>query len=79
MEKIEFHNLSLPEKEDLVKEKGQLIEAQDFYSFFVLVYLFEQHPVKVIYDFSGQLIDIADDIENESEDQFSTAVNRFLH
>ena len=77
MEVTRFNNLSLPEKEVLVKEKGQLVQAQDFYSFYVLHYALDEHAIRVTYDFSGRLIDVETDNETEACDDFSRAVNLF--
>ena len=63
-----FHQLPLAEKAAFVQEKGQFIEAQDFYSFFILVYLCNKQHIKLLYDFSGQLVSVetADGILKES-------------
>lgn len=55
-----FDELPLAEKAAFVQEQGQFIEAQDFYSFFILVYLFDKHHIKLLYDFSGLLVGIED-------------------
>ena len=61
-----FDQLPLAEKADFIQQQGQLIEAQDFYSFFILVYLFDKHHIKLLYDFSGRLVGIEDQ-ENSAE------------
>jgi len=79
MDETLLENLSLSEKEDFVKQKGQLIDAQDFYSFFILVYLLNQQHVKLFYDFNGILIDVEADkelnIENYLSDQLASALD----
>lgn len=71
MKESSFQNLSLPEKESFVKEKGQLLEAQDFYSFFMVSYLVDQDPVRLYYDYSGKLVDV--------ETGEPTATSRYAH
>ena len=63
-----FDELPLTEKAAFVQEQGQFIEAQDFYSFFILVYLCHKRHIKLLYDFSGKLVsvEIADEISKES-------------
>lgn len=63
-----FDELPLAEKAAFVQEQGQFIEAQDFYSFFILVYLCNKRHIKLLYDFSGQLVSVeaADEILKES-------------
>ena len=73
MEETLLESLSLSEKEALIKEKGQLIEAQDFYSFFILIYLLHDCSVKAYYDFSGTLIDV-EEVDPESENRDSELV-----
>lgn len=58
MQESLFEQLPLAEKADFIKEKGQFIEGQDFYSFFILVYLLNKRQVKLLYDFSGLLVAI---------------------
>lgn len=68
MKETTFQNLSLSQKESFVKEKGQLLEAQDFYSFFMLTYLLNQDPVRLYYDYSGKLVEV------ESGEQIGTSL-----
>ena len=58
MKETSFKNLSLSQQESLVKEKGQLLEAEDFYSFFMVSYLVNQDPVRLYYDYSGKLVEV---------------------
>lgn len=58
MKETSFQNLSLSQKESYVKEKGQLLEAQDFYSFIMVSYLVNQEPVRLYYDYSGKLVEV---------------------
>lgn len=53
-----FQDLSLAQQEAFVKEKGQLLEAQDFYSFFTVSYLVNRDPVRLYYDYSGKLVEV---------------------
>jgi hypothetical protein len=66
MDETLFNNLTLAEKANYVQEKGQFIEAQDFYSFFVLIYMLNQFQIKLIYDFTGLLLSV--EAEPEKED-----------
>jgi hypothetical protein len=59
---------SLLEKANLVQAEGQLIEAQDYYSFFVLLYLLNKEHIKLFYDFSGDLISIETQAETDQSD-----------
>lgn len=63
-----FDQLPLAEKAAFVQEKGQFIEAQDFYSFFILVYLCNKRHIKLLYDFSGLLVGVEteDDVFKEN-------------
>ena len=53
-----FSNLPLAEKAAWIKTNGQFLEAQDYYSFFIHVYQLNKEHVKLLYDFSGQLVGI---------------------
>jgi hypothetical protein len=61
MDETLFNNLTLAEKANLVQEKGQFIEAQDFYSFFILIYMLNQQQIKMLYDFTGLLLSVEED------------------
>jgi hypothetical protein len=53
-----YNSLSLQGKADLIQKKGNFIEGEDFYSFKILLYTFEQHQVEITYDYSGSLISV---------------------
>ena len=72
MEENLYANLSLQEKAAWIQEKGQFIEAQDFYSFFVLIYLLNKEHIKLLYDFSGSLVSIESANEDPEKDDFLT-------
>lgn len=72
MEENLYSRLSLQEKAAWVQEKGQFIEAQDFYSFFVLVYLLNKEHIKLLYDFSGSLVSVESEDEEPKKDNFLT-------
>jgi hypothetical protein len=61
MDETLFNNLTLAEKANFVQEKGQFIEAQDFYSFFILIYMLNQQQIKLLYDFTGLLLSVEED------------------
>jgi hypothetical protein len=61
----------LSEKAAWIQENGQFVEAQDFYSFFVLIYLLNEKHIKLLYDFSGLLVSIESD-EDTRDDTFLT-------
>ena len=67
MNEILPRDLSLAEKADWIQKNGHYIEAQDFYSFFVLIYLLNNNHVKLLYDFSGLLISIESDEETHDD------------
>jgi hypothetical protein len=70
MEENLYDNLSLQEKAAWIQEKGQFIEAQDFYSFFVLIYLLNKEHIKLLYDFSGSLVSIESTNDEPEKDNF---------
>jgi hypothetical protein len=61
MKEMKFKDLPLSEKANLVREKGQFISAQDFYSYFVLIYELKKHQVNLFYDFTGLLVSVEPD------------------
>jgi len=67
MDETLFKSLSLSEKADYVKKHAEFVEAQDFYSFFVLIYLLNQQEYKLYYDFSGLLISVESEEETSRE------------
>ncbi len=71
MNDVQFEALPIVEKAAFVRENGHFIEAQDFYSFFVLVYLVHEDQVKLLYDYSGRLVAVEAD-EGISGDKFIT-------
>jgi hypothetical protein len=64
-----FSNLPMAEKAAWIKTNGQFLEAQDYYSFFIHVYQLNQEHVKLLYDFSGQLVGIESE-QQSSRDSF---------
>lgn len=58
MDQSQYNNLSLQAKAELVQKKGDFIEGEDFYSFKILLYTFENHQVEITYDYSGSLISV---------------------
>ena len=71
MQESLFDQLPLAEKAAFIQEQGQLIDAQDFYSFFILVYLLNQRHIKLLYDCSGLLVEIETN-EDRTKDSFLT-------
>ena len=78
MDETLFDNLSLLEKAKFIQEKGQFIESQDFYSFFILVYILNQHQVKLLYDFNGLIVDVEQEKEMEEENYVSSQLESCL-
>jgi hypothetical protein len=76
MNEILFDQLSLAEKAAYVQERGEFIEAQDFYSFFVLLYLLNKDQIKLLYDFSGLLVAVETVTETLKDDFFTDNLNR---
>jgi hypothetical protein len=50
MNREQFNALPLTEKELFVKKKGQLIEAEDDYSYRLLFYTLDDHLIELMYD-----------------------------
>jgi len=71
MSEVLFNALPFAEKAAFVRENGHFIEAQDFYSFFVLVYLVNKDQVKLVYDYSGRLVGVETN-EETGRDNFIT-------
>ena len=76
MNQILFDQLSLAEKAAYIQEHGEFIEAQDYYSFFTLIYLFNKHQIKLLYDFSGLLVAVETVTETSKDDFFTDNLNR---
>lgn len=71
MNEVLLDSMPLSEKAAFVQQKGHFIEAQDFYSFFVLVYSLNRQHIKLIYDFSGMLVSV-ETVEEDTKDNFIT-------
>lgn len=61
-----YNQLPLRDKAELIQKKGDFIEGEDFYSFKILLYTFEEHQVEITYDYSGSLISVEFVEEKES-------------
>jgi hypothetical protein len=66
MDQSSYNTLSLHDKAELVQKKGDFIEGEDFYSFKILLYTFQEHQVEITYDYSGSLISVEFVEEKES-------------
>lgn len=71
MNEVLLDSMPLSEKAAFIQQKGHFIEAQDFYSFFVLVYTLNKQHIKLLYDFSGMLVSVETD-EEDARDSFIT-------
>jgi hypothetical protein len=60
-----FNQLTLTEKAALIQKKGTFIEAEDFYSFRILLYTIDQHRAEVTFDHSNTVINV-EFVENEN-------------
>jgi hypothetical protein len=58
MDQSKYNTLSLKDKAELIQKKGDFIEGEDFYSFKVLLYTFEEHQVEITYDYEGALVSV---------------------
>jgi hypothetical protein len=58
MDQSYYNKLSLKDKAELVQKKGDFIEGEDFYSFKILLYTFQEHQVEITYDYDGSLISV---------------------
>ncbi|MEO5600704.1 MAG: hypothetical protein ABIR06_07240 [Cyclobacteriaceae bacterium] len=78
MDETLFNDLSLDEKARFIQEQGQFIEAQDFYSFFILIYILNQQHIKLCYDFTGLLVSVESDQEITGENYLSSQLESSL-
>ena len=78
MDETRFNTLSLSQKAEYVTENGHFIEAQDFYSFFTLVYLLNQQEYKLFYDFTGLLVSVEVAHEGAGENFLSSQLEETL-
>jgi hypothetical protein len=78
MDETLLASLSLAEKAEFIQENGQFIEAQDFYSFFILVYILNQQHLKICYDFTGLLVSIEGEKQGNAEDYISSQLEQSL-
>ena len=78
MDETLLNSLSLAEKATFIQENGQFIEAQDFYSFFILVYILNQQHIKLCYDFTGLLVSIEGEKQGKIEDYLSSQLEESL-
>lgn len=58
MDQSLYNSLSLQDKAKLVQQKGNFIEGEDFYSFKILLYTFQEHQVEITYDYQGALVSV---------------------
>jgi hypothetical protein len=58
MDEYQFSKLSLEGQADFVKNKGNFIEAQDYYSYRVLLYDLDQHHIELLYDFTDRIVSV---------------------
>ena len=58
MDQSNYDMLSLKDKAELIQKKGDFIEGEDFYSFKILLYTFQNHQVEITYDYAGALISV---------------------
>jgi hypothetical protein len=58
MDQSYYNTLSLKDKAELIQKKGDFIEGEDFYSFKILLYTFDEHQVEITYDYGGSLISV---------------------
>ncbi|HET9485858.1 MAG TPA: hypothetical protein VFO54_00405 [Chryseosolibacter sp.] len=80
MDETLFNSLTLTQKADFVQENGQFIEAQDFYSFFILAYLLHQQKINLLYDFTGLLVSVEREEssgENYLSDQLESSLDAY--
>ncbi|MGC1244209.1 MAG: hypothetical protein WA874_21640 [Chryseosolibacter sp.] len=78
MDETLFNSLPLSKKAEYVQENGQFIEAQDFYSFFILVYLLNQQEFKLFYDFTGLLVSVEASNETTGDTFLSSQLEESL-
>lgn len=58
MDQSNYDRLSLKDKAELIQNNGNFIEGEDFYSFKILLYTFQNHQVEITYDYAGALVSV---------------------
>jgi hypothetical protein len=78
MDEILFNDLTLQAKEKFVKEHGSFVEAQDYYSYRILLYSLDQHHVELLYDFSDDIVSVEFVEKKNPPDHLSKDLQSFL-
>ena len=58
MDEILFNSLSLEAKAEFVQKRGVFVDAEDYYSYRILLYTMDSHKVELLYDFNNQIISV---------------------
>jgi len=78
MDEIQFNNLTLQAKAEYVQQKGNFIEAEDYYSYQILRYALDMHHVELLYDYTHSVISVEFVEKKESEDYRSSQLDSFF-
>lgn len=62
MAEFALSQLSLRDQADWIERNGRMIIAQDYYSYFVVLYQLEDTTLRLVYDYSGSVLDIEEDL-----------------
>jgi hypothetical protein len=78
MEETRFNNLPLEKKATFIRKHGNFVEAQDYYSYQVLFYSFENHIVELLYDFSNHIMSVEFVEQKNSESYISSQLESLV-
>lgn len=62
MAEFALSQLSLRDQADWIERNGRMIIAQDYYSYFVVLYQLEDTTLRLVYDYSRSVLDIEEDL-----------------
>jgi hypothetical protein len=77
MDEVQFNNLTLQAKAEYVQQKGNFIEAEDYYSYQVLRFTLDAHQVELVYDYSHSVISV-DFVEKNDTEKYPSQFESFL-
>lgn len=78
MDEIQFNKLTLQAKAEYVQQKGNFIEAEDYYSYQILRYALDTHHVELLYDYTHSVVSVEFVEKKDSEDYRSSQLDTFL-
>lgn len=66
MDETFYNQLPLQDKVTFIQKQGNFIEAVDYYSFRILLYVIENHHVELLYDEEDHIVSV-EFVENRNE------------